>query len=242
LSEKDLEFELVRFLKEKQYFNIQHSEGEYIIAEGESSICLVAHLDTVFTQPPKWDEIYYDKEHKVMWSPYGTGFDDRAGVAMIVALLEHTYFKPSIIFTMGEELGGIGASALTNKYKRCPFKKCNFLIELDRQGANDCVFYSCDNKEFIEYIKSFGYKMKTGSFSDISFIMPVWGIAGVNLSVGYLDEHSFCERLRYDWYMDNFRRLKDFFYNEDEDKFYKYIPKKKNMDPIFLDIKNYFDF
>ena len=32
-----------------------------------------------------------------------------------------------------------------------------------------------------------------GSFSDISVICPDWGIAGVNLSVGYVGEHSVAE-------------------------------------------------
>lgn len=39
------------------------------------------------------------------------------------------------------------------------------------------------------------FKTARGSFSDISFIAPKWGVAAVNLSIGYEDEHFEIERL-----------------------------------------------
>jgi hypothetical protein len=69
------------------------------------------------------------------------------------------------------------------------------MIQLDRRGSDDCVFYDCDNQEFIDYIEAFGFSMNYGSFTDISELCPAWGIAGVNLSVGYRDEHSESEVL-----------------------------------------------
>ena len=70
-----------------------------------------------------------------------------------------------------------------------------YIIELDRRGSIDCVFYECDNPDFEEYVEDFGFVTAWGTFSDISIICPAWGIAGVNLSIGYEDEHSYIERL-----------------------------------------------
>ncbi len=70
-----------------------------------------------------------------------------------------------------------------------------FLVQLDRRGSLDCVFYDLDNIEFEEYIETFGFKTAIGSFSDISFLCPTWQIPGVNLSEGYYNEHSLHEYL-----------------------------------------------
>ena len=70
-----------------------------------------------------------------------------------------------------------------------------YLIQLDRRGACDCVFYDCANGDFIKFIETYGFIEAKGSFSDISFLMPAWKVCGVNLSVGYANEHSVSEIL-----------------------------------------------
>ena len=53
------------------------------------------------------------------------------------------------------------------------------------------MFYSCDNPDFEEFIESTGYfKTAWGSVSDISTIAPALGVAAVNLSSGYFNEHT----------------------------------------------------
>lgn len=168
---------------------------DYILAKGDIPIALVAHLDTVFTIKPDNSNIFYDPWHHVIWSSAGAGHDDRAGLFAIIQILTKTELRPHIILTTEEERGGLGAAALTRDCPTVPFGKLNYIIELDRQGSNDCVFYDCYNPEFIHYIEQFGFVERHGSFSDISFICPQWGIAGVNLSVGYFDEHSYRETL-----------------------------------------------
>lgn len=184
---------LIRLLSKilrRKYENVIQTK-DYLLAEGNIPIALVAHLDTVFKNPP--NEIYYDKEKNVMWSPDGLGADDRAGVFAILKIIQ-TGYRPTIIFTTDEEIGGVGAEKLTYDYPEAPWK-INYIIELDRCGVDDCVFYDCDNKKFISYVESFGFKEQFGSFSDISEICPAWGVAGVNLSIGYQNEHSVIETL-----------------------------------------------
>ena len=127
-----------------------------------------------------------------MISPQGLGADDRAGIYMITKLIRDG-FKPHVIFTTDEERGCLGAAQLAKL--PCPFKDLRFMIQLDRCGANDCVFYDCDNKEFTSYIESFGFTENFGSFTDISYLCPAWKVAGVNLSVGYQNEHTVQETL-----------------------------------------------
>lgn len=140
-------------------------------------------------------EIFYDSKQAVMWSPDGLGADDRAGVFMILTLLR-SGLRPSVLFTTDEEIGGIGAKQFALNYKKSLVdSNIKYILELDRSGYQDCVFYDCDNPNFEEYINSFGFKTEIGTFSDISIICPAVGIAGVNLSVGYVYEHTLQEML-----------------------------------------------
>ena len=161
----------------------------YIYAEGDIPIALVAHMDTVFKSPP--EHIYYDERQGVIWSPEGLGADDRAGVFAILKIVQ-SGLRPTIIFTTDEEIGGVGAEKLVKDFPTSP-SELKYIIQLDRRGTNDCVFYECVNEEFTKYVESFGFIENFGSFSDISELCPAWGIAGVNLSIGYEDEHSISE-------------------------------------------------
>ena len=158
----------------------------YLYAEGNIPIMLVAHIDTVHKTSPH--EVFWDKKQNVLWSPTGLGADDRAGVWAILQLLKH---KPYVLFCDEEETGGKGAIQASKDL----WPNVHFIIELDRKGKNDAVFYDCDNEEFTDFICEFGFKESIGSFSDISFLCPSWGIAGVNLSIGYYRQHTDLETL-----------------------------------------------
>lgn len=178
-----------KYLRTK-YKNIIETK-DYICAEGDIPIALVAHMDTVFKTPAM--EVYYDRQKNVIWSPYGLGADDRAGVFAIIQIIKQG-LRPHIILTTDEECGALGATKLAAA--GCPFEDLRYVIQLDRRGACDCVFYDCDNQKFIEYVEDFGFVEAIGSFSDISMLCPAWQIAGVNLSVGYYNEHSVSETLQ----------------------------------------------
>lgn len=193
----------------KHYLNMKYEKviatKEYLIAVGDIPVALVAHLDTVFKNPPH--DIFYDRVKNVMWSPDGLGADDRAGVYAIVQILK-SGLRPTVIFTTDEELGCVGADALAEQVKTPPVD-LKYVIELDRRGSNDCVFYSCNNPEFDAYVESFGFVTNFGSFSDISVICPEWKIAGVNLSIGYYDEHSVSETLYVGQMFDTIKKVKN---------------------------------
>lgn len=166
--------------------NIDNDNG-FIFCRGEIPIMLVAHLDTVGDNPP--DKILYDKDYIISINSI-LGGDDRCGVFTIIKLLEKGY-KPYVLFAEDEEFGGVGTSKFLKKYQEKLDLK--YIIELDRRGEDDCVFYDTGNEKFISYIESFGFKKAFGSFSDISLISPQYDIASANLSVGYYKEHTLHE-------------------------------------------------
>lgn len=162
---------------------------DYIYAKGTIPILLIAHLDTVHKFPVT--TIYQHKDDKYLIAKEGIGGDDRCGVYMILRIIADGY-KPHVLFTTDEECGGIGATVAAAEIETPDVK---YMIEFDRRGKNDCVFYDNDNKEFIKYIEKFGFDKARGSFSDISILGPSWNIASVNLSCGYYNAHTVEEKI-----------------------------------------------
>lgn len=198
----------------------------FVYAFGDIPVALVAHADTVFRVPPALDNFFYDQERDVLWSPDGLGADDRAGVFAIIQLLKRFRLKPHVIITTGEESGCIGAGKLIAHMVQ--FKEpLKFMIQLDRRNRKDAVYYDCDNPEFEKFITPFGFKTEWGTFTDISVLAPVWGVAAVNLSVGYEDEHHEIERLHVDWLYETIEKVaKILLYVQEHPEMeeFKYIP------------------
>lgn len=227
VSEFGLLKSLGSYLKGK-YPKVEENK-DYIYAEGSVPIMLIAHLDTVFRQPIR--QFWYNEKKCVYKGLCGLGADDRAGVFAILQILQRG-FRPYILFTTGEESGGYGANMFTLDHPIPPNIK--YMIELDRAGENDCVFYECDNQSFIAYVESFGFKEAIGSFTDISIIMPDWYIAGVNLSIGYHHEHTMNEDLNIRTLFRTIDKVCNMLYNANEAEYYKFIPSKEYLNWIDL--------
>lgn len=204
----------------KRFYNKVTYTKDYVYAIGDIPITLVAHVDTAFKERP--EDIFYDRVKNVLWSPQGLGADDRAGVFAIINIVK-SGLRPHIIFTTGEEMGGLGARVLTYIEPK-PFAEMKYIIQLDRRGKDDCVFYECDNVKFIEYIKSFGFHEEYGSFSDISELCPTWKVAGVNLSIGYKNEHSLIEILYIDYLLSTVEKVKEMLKDVNNINSFEYIP------------------
>lgn len=238
LKQDDLFKVLVKYLKNKYGKNNVVIREKFVMAFGEIPIALVAHLDTVHKRQP---EVFFeDKEKNVLWSPQGLGADDRAGVYAIIKLIEAGY-RPNIIFTKDEETGGDGADEVVKVFPECPFPELRFIIELDRCGEKDCVFYHCANRDFEKLIESFGFETDLGSFSDISIIAPVWKIAAVNLSIGYFYEHSLAEFLNLKYMNDTIEKVKNILNQAYDLLSFEYIPAiYRNQSNAYCTICNNF--
>lgn len=212
----------------RQFLKAKYKEvivtPSYIVAIGDIPVGLVAHADTVFKSPPH--EFFYDKDKNVMWSPDGLGADDRAGIFAIMKIVSLGQ-RPHIIITTDEEVGALGANKLVGKMKTFP-APLKFLIQLDRRGTNDAVFYDLEHPEFETFMTSFGFKYTYGSFTDISILAPAWNVAAVNFSIGYQDEHSQVERLYVDAMFDTIDKVQGILHQVETDASvpkYDYIEK-----------------
>lgn len=185
--------------------------SNYTYIKGNLPVLLVAHIDTFFDMPlPSMKDFKIQNGfllHTIYEEGSGrnAGFDDRAGIAMIYYVIQHGYF-PSILLCNHEEIGGWGAIEFikTHTINDCPFK---FMIELDRGGANDAVFYDCDNFDFIRFISEYDFKTAKGSYTDIAVLAPMLQLAAVNLSVGYWREHSEEEMFVASYWYDTARKV-----------------------------------
>ena len=113
----------------------------YVLAHGELPVLLVAHLDTVHETLP--ETIVFDDAIGTLSSPQGIGGDDRCGVLMVLELIrEH---KCSVLFCENEEKHGVGAMRFVQS---CDARDLifNYIIEFDRKGSHDAVFYKCENR------------------------------------------------------------------------------------------------
>lgn len=157
----------------------------YVFAQGSFPVLLVAHMDTVHQEVPHL--MVHNRTLGTISSPTGIGGDDRCGIYMVLEVVKK--YNCSVLFCEDEEVGGVGARkfAKSDLIGQLDF---NYIIEFDRKGSNDAVFYDCDNPEFTDFITKEFYKETYGSFSDISIVAPELGCAAVNLSCGYYNAHT----------------------------------------------------
>lgn len=229
LPEKKLHTIMAHILEDNGYDNIITTDS-YIIAKGDIDICVVAHMDIIHPHPPV--KVILNTHKNKLWSPSGLGADDRAGVFLILLLIRNG-LRPHLILTLGEEAGGVGASHLAQDIHEPPFP-VKYMIELDRANENDCVFYDCDNKEFKKYIESFGFQTELGTYTDITFIAPEWKVAAVNLSVGYVNEHTNSEVLFLDWMMSTYKKLDKMLRDCKNIERFEYIQKEFEFEEIVM--------
>lgn len=179
------------------YFMTLHPKaihGEtYVYVPGSTRMpLLVAHADTVHRELPKI--ILLDDKKGILSSPQGLGADDRAGVYGILCLHASLDPKPGLLLCDKEETGGIGAYdaswGIADDLRPYPF-----MMELDRKGSGECVFYNDESEEFIKYIESFGFKEDYGIFSDVMFLGEGLRKTSVNLSIGFEEAHTLGEYL-----------------------------------------------
>ncbi len=167
----------------------------YVRGSRSNKVLLVAHADTV------WDREYgYDpgRTHKIkiedgniraVNEEFGLGADDRAGCAMLWPLKDLGH---SLLVTNGEEKGQLGSSWLMDDNKDIA-EEINqdhqFVIQLDRCNGKDFKCYDVGTDEFRYYVaEKTGYSQpKPGSSTNIRTLCR--DITGVNLSVGYHNEH-----------------------------------------------------
>lgn len=181
-------------------YDITHVPGQYIWAVPKGAdytpVCLVAHLDTV--RPASAEPVTLTVTKETVMNENGVlGADDRSGVAIALQVVRRLDKLPYILLTHGEERGCIGAKKFVKDNAIQGHEDAIFgFIEYDRRGFNELVTYG--TRVPVDYkalFLAYGYEEKRGSNSDVATLSEATGIAHVNLSAGYIDQHSKRETL-----------------------------------------------
>lgn len=182
---------------EKLLFGTSPERFIYLPGLRTNRVLLVAHADTY------WDCEEFS-QHTVIGdgdilrssNPYaGLGADDRAGCAIIWLLKDLGH---SILITDGEEIGRRGSTFLMNNFPDIAAAIQNdhqFIIQFDRRNGTEFKCYRVGSPKFRKYIATeTGYtEPDRNSFTDIVTLCTE--ITGVNLSIGYRNEHTSSECL-----------------------------------------------
>jgi putative aminopeptidase FrvX len=186
---------------------------------------LTAHMDT----RPVWgddtsallaeeDIISLEGRTVTKNHPIQCGFDDKAGIAIILALKERLGPRFKVLLTTQEETGGAGvAYALADERNLGFFAGVPFAFTIDRhstRGSEIIHTYAglkmCSDRYVneIEAISaSLGAPMKgsdRGTMADCYQIAEAFPIPIVNLSCGFMDEHTPKETLDFARTLDTF--------------------------------------
>lgn len=234
MTQSQLKAHLRKELVKAKYDPVCH-DG-FLFANGNVPVLLVAHLDTVHKK--QCVDITNIGKH-TLTSPQGIGGDDRCGVFIIMEIIKE--LNCSVLFCEDEETGGKGASKFACS-KIINSLNVNYIIEFDRMGSRDAVFYKCDNDKFTEFVlQNTGFEKARGTFSDISVIAPAAKIAAVNLSSGYYNAHTINESVDFIDVINTIEVAKSLIQTESPK--FEYIAEKQSNQMSFFDggYGNFFD-
>jgi hypothetical protein len=174
----------------------KHGAAHWYMA-GPHPVMLVTHIDRIGDHAGNAKHrrtIYHDRKHGAYWSPDGLGADDRAGVCAALALHFGMDPAPGVLFCDHEEHGGAGAREAAQDL-RAELSRAAYLVELDRRGKRDAVYYNHEPAAFRDIFTRAGYKTERGSFSDVAILGRATDTCAANLSIGYRNEHTTGEYL-----------------------------------------------
>ena len=194
------EKEVLQFLPELE----EDGLGNYYkIIGGVPSTMFTSHLDTadreqkttnLYSKNDGADEIIYTDGSTIL------GADDKAGVAIMLYMMDHNI--PGLYyFFIGEERGGIGSNRVSADYERFEYlKNIKRCVSFDRRSTGSVItqqmYRQCCSNEFgtalcNEYNAN-GLNLSldpTGIYTDsASFIDEIPECT--NISVGYMHEHT----------------------------------------------------
>jgi putative aminopeptidase FrvX len=193
-SMSSFEERMAHYIKNKlNEFGIPYEEDEmgniFNISHKDRPL-LSSHMDTVqdVTDTLLTDFINIKGNYL---SGYGVvGGDDKCGIYIILETLKNRK-DINFLFSVQEEVGGLGSSGWTNGRN---LDDILYGLVLDRTGNSDIICtqnnYGIKDLEIFLYEigKDFGYSPTSGTFSDADNLNDL--ISCANLSVGYYNAHS----------------------------------------------------
>lgn len=163
-----------------------------------ATVLLSAHMDTV--KGVLADRKLVETEDGIIMSNKGAlGADDRGGIAIILTVLRNLnklnfngHIKVS--FSREEEIGCVGASNIDPDW----YANADLAIVVDRRGNRDivvgCGMAFCSDSvgyfmEDVSKMADMDWRAVEGGISD-AMVFAENGINSINLSAGYMNEHT----------------------------------------------------
>ena len=193
--------QLCAFLKND--LNMKSDAYGNIYKTDEKTVCFIAHLDIVDTTPPTYVSEVNGKIRG--YNRYGMnqilGADDRAGV--VLAYFCAKRYGTNCIFTLDEEVGGLGAV----KFQAENFGQSTCFVQFDRKGNSDLItntngynvcsdatreiLLAISKREGLKHAKATGTATDVGYFASAKIL----SLSAVNVSTGYHSAHTSSEYL-----------------------------------------------
>lgn len=201
---------LARFagLPGAQIFGDSPERFVYVPGSRTDRVVLVAHADTVWQGYRRIETaLAFDEAGGFFHSlspRYGLGADDRAGCAILWLLRDMGH---SLLITDGEEQGLLGSEALVS-WQMEILEELNahrFMVQFDRCNGRDFKCYGVGTPAFRQYVGDQTGYTEPNRTSRTDIVALCRSITGVNLSVGYRDEHTPRERLYLAEWLDTLR-------------------------------------
>jgi len=163
-----------------------------------ATVLLSAHMDTV--KGVLTDRKLIETEDGIIMSNKGAlGADDRGGIAIILTVLRNLnklnfngHIKVS--FSREEEIGCVGAGKIDQNW----YANVDLAIVVDRRGNRDivvgCGMAFCSDSvgyfmEDVSKMADMDWRAVEGGISD-AMVFAENGINSINLSAGYMNEHT----------------------------------------------------
>ena len=192
--------------------NLETDEfGNLFLQIGENpSTMFTSHLDTASHDRKKVNHIFDGNIIKTDGTSI-LGADDKAGVTIMLYLIEHN-ITGLYYFFLGEERGCIGSRKVANKHKTEPLPNIKKVVSFDRRGTNSIITFQsgnrCCSESFGDALSlslneksikektidlEFNYSNDpTGVYTDSYQFISVYPEC-TNISVGYMNEHTYSE-------------------------------------------------
>lgn len=200
---------LMAYAKEMGYaFEMDAKSNVYLrkgtLPDGEYYPCVTAHMDTVqYEQQPfieKGQSIPLVTEEKsgihfIFAEDFGLGGDDKCGIAIALAILQHTPICKAVFF-VEEESGCAGSHEAELSW----FKDVGYIMGFDSPEGN-CASWSCSgtclfDRHFYEtYLAELGDKFGLTNYvqhpyTDVMLLRIETALTCMNFGAGYYNYHT----------------------------------------------------
>lgn len=191
--------EVLEFLPELT----EDKHGNFYKIIGQSKTVFTAHLDTADQFQKKVNHVFSERNGDEWVGTDGSsilGADDKAGVCVLLYMMEHNI--PGIYyFFVGEEVGLVGSGRVSRDFDSIDFLQgVERMISFDRRSTGSIITRQmgrdCCSSEFAQHLISeydkVGLPMEEdpgGIYTDSAIFMDLIPEC-TNISVGYNNEHS----------------------------------------------------